>query len=32
MGLKDVISKDKSEDLFKDCIYGNSQSILKEDI
>lgn len=32
MGLKEVISKDKSEDMFKDCLYDTSQNILKEDI
>lgn len=32
MGLKEVISKDKSEDMFKEIIFDYSKHILKEDI
>lgn len=32
LGLKDVVSKDKSSDLFKNCMYDTSNVILKEDI
>ena len=32
MGLKDVISKDRSEDMFKELIFEYNKHILKEDI
>ena len=32
MGIKEVISKDKSEDMFKEIIFDYSKHILKEDI
>lgn len=32
MNFKNIVSKDKSQDLFKDCLYDTSKQILKEDI
>ena len=31
MGLKDVLSKDKTQDLFKDLIYVPTNDLVKED-
>ena len=32
MGLKEVVSKDKTDDLFKDQMYDTSNDLLKDDI